>query len=559
MTVGTKSGGELVVDALEAHGVKQLFCVPGESYLEVLDALHDSTINVTSARQEGGAAMMAEAWGKLHGTPGVCFVTRGPGATNASAGIHVAQQDSTPMILFIGQINSKLRHREAFQEVDYGQFLGSMAKWVAEIDSADRITEMVSRAWSIATSGRPGPVVLVLPEDTLAGTAASVAIRPFNTLETYPSHADLKRMAEMTEHAANPILILGGSRWCSDSVAKVEAFAEQFKVPVACSFRRQMLFNHNHPNYAGDVGLGINPKLSAAIADADLVILMGSRFSEVPSQNYQLLGVQAAKQQLIHIHACAEELGRVYRADLAIHASPKALAQGLVGLTASQTITQRRIDHLIRCHSNYQSWSTLPTQTHPGEVQMPAIMAHLAVTLPSNSIITNGAGNYATWIHRFWKFSEYGTQLAPTSGSMGYGLPAAVAAKIAFPNTPVVAFAGDGCFQMTMQEFGTAVQERAAIIVLVIDNGMYGTIRMHQERHFPNRVSATDLVNPDFCALAQAYNAFATKVTKSEQFPQALSEAMAANKPALIHIKLDPQALTPNQTLNQIRDDALSL
>jgi len=500
--------------------------------------------------------MMAEAWGKLHGTPGICFVTRGPGATNASAGIHVAQQDSTPMILFIGQINSQLRHREAFQEVDYGQYLGSMAKWVAEIDSADRITEMVSRAWSVATSGRPGPVVLVLPEDTLSGTATSSAIKPFKPLETYPSQADLQQMVEMIEHSANPILVLGGSRWCADSVAKVEAFAEQFSVPVACSFRRQMLFNHNHPHYAGDVGLGINPKLSAAIADADLVILMGGRFSEVPSQNYELLGVQGAKQQLIHIHASAEELGRVYRADLAIHASPKALAQELSGLTATRKITQQRLDHVAQCHSNYQTWSSLPTKAHPGDVQMPSIMAHLAATLPSNTIITNGAGNYATWIHRFWKFSEYGTQLAPTSGSMGYGLPAAVAAKIAYPNKTVVAFAGDGCFQMTMQEFGTAVQENAAIIVLVIDNGMYGTIRMHQERHFPSRVSATDLVNPDFCALAKAYDAYATQVTKSEQFPQALREAIAAKKPALIHIKLDPQALTPNKTLNQIRDNA---
>jgi acetolactate synthase-1/2/3 large subunit len=554
MTVCIKTGGELVIDALEAHGVKQLFCVPGESYLEVLDALHDSPIAATSARQEGGAAMMAEAWGKLHGTPGICFVTRGPGATNASAGIHVAQQDSTPMILFIGQINSQLRHREAFQEVDYGQFFGSMAKWVAEIDSPDRITEMVSRAWSVATSGRPGPVVLVLPEDTLSGSAMSTNIKPFSALETYPSSADLQHMANLLEQANNPIIIIGGSRWCADSVAQIETFVEQFNVPVACSFRRQMLFNHHHPNYAGDVGLGINPHLKSAIGTADLVILMGGRFSEVPSQNYQLLGVHGAQQQLIHIHASAEELGRVYRADLAIHASPKALAQGLSQLTPTLKVPQQRLDHLKQCHNSYRDWSSLPTEAHPGEVQMPAIMAYLAASLPANSIITNGAGNYATWIHRFWKFSEYGTQLAPTSGSMGYGLPAAVAAKIAFPNKTVVAFAGDGCFQMTMQEFGTAFQAKAAVVVLVIDNGMYGTIRMHQELHFPNRVSVTDLVNPDFCALAKAYGAFATQVTNSAQFPQALNDAIRANKPALIHIKLDPQALTPSQTLNQIRD-----
>ena len=556
MTALIKSGGALIVDALEAHGVKQLFCVPGESYLEVLDALHDSTIVTTSARQEGGAAMMAEAWGKLHGTPGICFVTRGPGATNASAGIHVAQQDSTPMILFIGQINSQLRHREAFQEVDYGRYLGSMAKWVAEIDSPDRIIEMVSRAWSVATSGRPGPVVLVLPEDTLSGTAISTKIKPFEVLETYPSSADLQHLANLLEQANKPIIIMGGSRWDADSVAHIEAFVERFKVPVACSFRRQMLFNHNHPNYAGDVGLGINPDLKSAISDADLVILMGGRFSEVPSQNYQLLGVHDTQQQLIHIHASAEELGRVYRADLAIHASPKALAKGLSQLNPTQKTTPERFDHLARCHKNYQNWSSLPTEAHPGEVQMPAIMAHLATSLPKNAIITNGAGNYATWIHRFWKFSEYGTQLAPTSGSMGYGLPAAVAAKMAFPNKTVIAFAGDGCFQMTMQEFGTAVQENAAIVLLVIDNGMYGTIRMHQELHFPDRISVTNLVNPDFCALAKAYGAYAFQVTNSDQFPQALSTAIAAKKPALIHIKLDPQALTPSKTLNQIRDGA---
>ena len=556
MTALIKSGGALIVDALEAHGVKQLFCVPGESYLEVLDALHDSTIVATSARQEGGAAMMAEAWGKLHGKPGICFVTRGPGATNASAGIHVAQQDSTPMILFIGQINSQLRHREAFQEVDYGQYLGSMAKWVAEIDSPDRIIEMVSRAWSVATSGRPGPVVLVLPEDTLSGTAISTKIKPFEVLETYPSSADLQHLANLLEQANKPIIIMGGSRWDADSVAHIEAFVERFKVPVACSFRRQMLFNHNHPNYAGDVGLGINPDLKLAISDADLVMLMGGRFSEVPSQNYQLLGVHDTQQQLIHIHASAEELGRVYRADLAIHASPKALAKGLSQLNPTQKTTPERFDHLARCHKNYQNWSSLPTEAHPGEVQMPAIMAHLATSLPKNAIITNGAGNYATWIHRFWKFSEYGTQLAPTSGSMGYGLPAAVAAKMAFPNKTVIAFAGDGCFQMTMQEFGTAVQAKAAVVVLVIDNGMYGTIRMHQELHFPDRISVTNLVNPDFCALAKAYGAFAALVTNSNQFPQALSDAIRAKKPALIHIKLDPQALTPSKTLNQIRDRA---
>jgi acetolactate synthase-1/2/3 large subunit len=552
MTSLPKSGGQLVVDALAAHGVTQLFCVPGESYLEVLDALHDSDIVTTSARQEGGAAMMAEAWGKLHGSPGICFVTRGPGATNASAGIHVAQQDSTPMILFIGQINSQLRHREAFQEVDYGQYLGSMAKWVAEIDSTDRITEMVSRAWSVATSGRPGPVVLVLPEDTLAGTSTSQDIKPFQSLETHPSQADLEHMAQLLEQATNPIVVIGGSRWDAESVAQIEAFAETFSLPVACSFRRQMLFNHEHANYAGDVGLGINPKLKSAIADADLVVLMGTRFSEIASQNYELLGVQGAQQKLIHIHASAEELGRVYRADLAIHASPKALALGLSYLAPKHKPSQARIDHLAACHSNYLSWSTLPTKPHPGDVQMPEVMRQLEKMLPADAIMTNGAGNYATWLHRFWKFRQYGTQLAPTSGSMGYGLPAAVAAKIAKPNTTVVAFAGDGCFQMTMQEFGTAVQANAAIIVLVIDNGMYGTIRMHQERHFPHRVSATDLVNPDFCALAKAYGAFAAHVTHSDQFARALADAMAANKPALIHLQLDPQALTPSQTLDQI-------
>lgn len=551
------TGGQLLVKALQTQGTERVFCVPGESYLPVLDALYDSNIQNTVCRHEGGAAMMAEAWGKLTGKPGICFVTRGPGATNATSGLHVALQDSSPMILFIGQISADIREREAFQEVDYRQLLGKSVKWVAEIDDPARINEMVSRAFHTATSGRPGPVALALPESTLSSLAPFTQMQPWKQVETHPGPQDLAQLSHMISMAKRPIAILGGSRWSDSSVKAMQQIAESWQLPVACSFRRQMLFDHTHPNYAGDVGIGINPDLKHQIEHSDLVLLVGGRFSEIPSQNYELLTVPKPNQSLVHIYPGAEELGRVYQASLAIHASPEAFAQQFATLPTPARTNSR--EALIKeSHVSYESWSVLSSITTPGSVQLASVMQTLLNTLPTDAILTNGAGNYSSWIHRFWKFTSFGSQVAPTSGSMGYGLPAAIAAKLAYPERTVVAFAGDGCFQMTMQEFGTAMQEKAAIIVIVVDNGMYGTIRMHQEKTFPGRTSATTLQNPDFAALAKSYGAFSATIKHTHEFPAALENALIAEGPALIHIHTSPEAITPSMTLSEMRENALN-
>ncbi|ASJ72585.1 thiamine pyrophosphate-binding protein [Granulosicoccus antarcticus] len=548
------SGGQLLVKALKTHGVQRVFCVPGESYLPVLDALHDSGIDNTLCRHEGGAAMMAEAWGKLTGVPGICLVTRGPGATNATAGLHVALQDSTPMILFIGQIGSGIREREAFQEVDYRRFLGTSVKWVAEIDDAERMDEMISRAFHVATSGRPGPVALALPEDALSQLASVKPVAPWKQIETYPGPEEMSSLASLLESSTKPLAILGGTRWNEQAVNTFRQIAQTWQLPVACSFRRQMLFDHTNSHYAGDVGIGMNPELRKRVEEADLILMVGGRFSEMPSQNYTLLDIPSPRQTLVHVHPGAEELGRVYRPELAIHASPSAFTAALGKLQPTLQSAQRQTE-VETAHKAYRNWSEA-TPTTPGDVQMSSVMQTLAQTLPDDAILTNGAGNYASWIHRFWKFRHFGSQLAPTSGSMGYGLPAAIAAKLCQPERTVVAFAGDGCFQMTMQEFGTAVQAEANIIVMLIDNGIYGTIRMHQEKTFPGRVSATTLKNPDFAAVAAAYGAFSTTVTRTEQFAPALQQAIEAGKPALIHIHISPEAITPTMTLTQIRQQA---
>ena len=545
-----KTGGELLVEALERHGAERVFCVPGESYLAVLDALYDASIPVTVCRQEGGAAMMADAWGKLTGKPGICMVTRGPGATNASAGVHVAAQDSTPMILFIGQIERGMREREAFQEIDYRQMFGGIAKWVAEIDHADRVPEFISRAYHVATSGRPGPVVLALPEDMLVEKADAPQPPAWTQVETHPGLTQMAELQKRLWAAERPIAILGGSRWSEEAVAGFTRFAERFDLPVACSFRRQMLFDNLHPNYAGDVGIGINPKLLARVKSSDLILLVGGRLSEMPSQSYSLLDIPSPTQQLVHVHPDAEELGRVYRPAQAIHASPTAFCKAAEGLQPPSEL--KGAGEAAKAHQDYLDWSGARPQV-PGNLQMAGVMEWLEANLPEDAVCTNGAGNYATWLHRFHRFRRYATQAAPTSGSMGYGLPAAVSAKLAFPEREVVCFAGDGCLQMTMQEFGTACQDGANIIVLVIDNGMYGTIRMHQERTYPGRPSATKLVNPDFAALARSYGAFGETVETTDAFGPAYERARAAGTPAILHLKLDPEAITPAASLSQIR------
>jgi acetolactate synthase-1/2/3 large subunit len=546
-----KTGGQLIVDSLKANGVERLFCVPGESYLAVLDALVDSGVGVTVCRQEGGAAMMADAWGRLTGKPGICFVTRGPGATNATAGLHIARQDSIPMILFIGQVQRDAREREAFQEVEYRRAFTEFAKWVGEIDDPARIPEFVNRAFSVAMSGRPGPVVLALPEDVLREVVDNppAEIHPNPVPAIYPGPAEMKDLANRLSHAERPVMILGGTRWTDQAVRQIERFAERAQIPVGCSFRRQMLFDHLHPCYAGDVGIGINPSLADEIRNSDLVILAGGRFSEMPSSGYTLLDVPFPAQQLIHIHADAGELGRVYRPSLAINADPASFAEALSGLDI-ETMPEYG-ERTARMHQAYLEWST-PPATGPGDVHMGPIIDWLREHLPEDAILTNGAGNYATWVHRYVRFRKFATQAAPASGSMGYGVPAAVAAKQAFPERTVVAFAGDGCFLMHGQEFATAVQHKLPIIVVVINNSMYGTIRMHQERDYPGRVSATELTNPDFAALARAYGGHGETVLATADFAPAFERAEASGIPAIIEVKLDQQAITPTRTLDQI-------
>jgi acetolactate synthase-1/2/3 large subunit len=551
----TRSGAEVLVDQLIRNGVQHAFCVPGESYLAVLDAFYDREIKVTVCRQEAGAAIMAEAIGKLTGRPGVVFVTRGPGATNGSHGVHIAKQDSSPMIMFVGQIGRDMREREAFQELDYRDVFGSMTKWATEIDDPDRIPEVISRAFYMAMNGRPGPVVIGLPEDMLIERVTVSDPPPAEPVETYPGLNEMARLQKMIWAAEKPIMLLGGSRWSEKACAAVMRFAERFAMPVATTFRRASLFDQTHACYAGDFGIGPNPTLLAAVKGSDLVILVGGRMGEIPSQGYTLFDIPGPQTQLVHVHPGSEELGRVYRPALAIHASPTAFAAALEGLQPPAELKWKASAPAL--HASYLDWTEKATP-QPGPVNLGEIMVGLRSALPADAIVCNGAGNFATWVHRFYRLRRFATQLAPTSGSMGYGIPAAIAAKREFPERTVVAFSGDGDFLMNGQEFATAVQYDLGIIVVVIDNGMYGTIRMHQEREYPGRISATGLKNPDFAAYARAFGGFGATVEKTADFAPALAAAQASGKPAIIHVKVDPEAITPATTISKIREKALS-
>ena len=550
-----RSGGEVLVDQLIAQGVRHVFCVPGESYLAALDAFHDRDIAVTVCRQEGGAAMMAEAVGKLTGRPGICFVTRGPGATNASAGVHIARQDSTPMILFVGQIARDMREREAFQEIDYRAMFGTVAKWVTEIDDPARIPELVSRAFYTATSGRPGPVVIALPEDMLierVSVADGLAAEP---VETWPGLTDMTRLQKLLWAAERPVMLLGGSRWSEAACAATMRFAERFQLPVATTFRRGHLFDALHPCYAGDLGIGPNPKLLARIQAADLVVLVGGRLGEMPSQSYTLFDIPTPRAQLVHVYPDPEELGRVYRPTLAINAAPTAFAASLEGLQPPQQI--RWSGQAEAAHADYLAWTEAATKV-PGDVNLGDVMVWLRDRLPADAIIANGAGNYAAWINRFFRFRRFATHLGPTSGSMGYGVPAAIGAKRLHPDRTVVSIAGDGCFLMHGQEFATAVQYKLPIVNIVVDNSMYGTIRMHQEREYPGRISATQLTNPDFAAYARAFGGFGITVERTADFAAAFGAAQASGLPSIIHLKVDPEAISPGATLGAIREKSLA-
>lgn len=547
-----RTGGQILADQLAIQGTDTVFCVPGESYLAVIDGLynHANSIRMINTRHEGGAANMAEAYGKLTGRPGICMVTRGPGATNASIGLHTAFQDSTPMILFVGQVGRDAIDREAFQEMDYRRVFGEMAKWVAEIEDARRIPEYISRAFHTALSGRPGPVVLALPEDMLTDLVEVADIaHPAKAPSIAPAPADMMALEARLAAAERPFMIVGGATWTQAAVKDIEAFAESHGIPVGASLRSQDCFDNRHANYAGDVGIAINPKLAQRIKDSDLLLVVGPRLGEMTTQGYTMIDVPNPAMTLVHVHPGASELGRVYLPDIAINArmpefaaAARAMAPG--GVKAREGwVMNARADYLERIK---------PTEV-PGPVNLGKIVSYLNETLPEDAIITAGAGNYAVWSHRFFQHKSFRTQLAPTSGAMGYSVPAAISAKLTMPERTVVSFNGDGCFMMLGQELATAMQFNAPVIFIIVNNGMLGTIRMHQERTYPARVHATTLANPDFAALARAYGAFGEKVTRTEDFEAVFAAAQASGKAAVIEVVVDPEVLTPEQSLSAAR------
>jgi len=536
-----RHGGQILIDQLKIQGVERVFCIPGESYLPALDGLYGSGIETVVGRQEGGVAMMAEASGKLTGRPGVAFVTRGPGATNASAGIHIAFQDSTPMVLFIGQVDSSQRDREAFQEVDYKKMFTPLAKWVAEIDKTERIPEYVSRAFSVAVSGRPGPVILSLPEDILFAKSNVIDAPKIKPLRQMISEIDVKEIITKLKNASNPFIIVGGSGWSLEASKSLGKFAKSLGIPVGTSFRCQDYLNNYHPNYVGDVGIGINPELLKRIKMADCILVLNARLGEMTTGGYSMFDIPKTKQYLIHIHPDPNELGSVYQPDIGLVCNSADFIQKAAEISKD---SQRKPP--IKERKSYEAWQKVITT--PGDVKMEIVIKELSKTISEKTIITNGAGNYNGWLHRYFKYRGWRTQVGSTSGSMGYGLPAAVAAKLMYPNNEVICLSGDGCFQMTMQEFGTACQYGLNIIVIISNNSIYGTIRMHQEREFPGRPSGTSMLNPNFADLAKSYGGYGEVVLKTNQFLNALERAREANKPAIIDLRTDPKAITP-QTL----------
>jgi len=551
-----RSGAQVLIDQLRIHGADTIFGVPGESYLAALDALYAqrNSLRYVICRQEGGAANMAEAYGKLTGKPGICFVTRGPGATNASIGLHTGFQDSTPMILLVGQVAREQVDREAFQEIDYRRMFGQMAKWVTQIEDARRIPELVSQAFHRAVNGRPGPVVLALPEDMLTDEVEVADAGPYKVARGAPSADDMATLRKLLEQARQPMVILGGGGWTADACSDIRAFIEANNLPVTAAFRNQDLFDNRHPNFVGDLGVGASPPLAERIKACDLIVAIGPRLGEATTAGYTLFDIPVPKQTLVHVHAGAEELGRVFQATLPINSGMANFAKAakamkpVDGTRWKSHVEQGRAAYLKNIEPNEQ----------PGAVNMTEVIAWLNKRLPDDVIVTNGAGNYAAFLHRFFQYRGFKSQLAPTSGAMGYGVPAAVAAKIVQPNRMVVSLAGDGCFLMNGQEFATAVQHGANVVIVVVDNGMYGTIRMHQEREYPTRVHGTDLKNPDFAAYARAFGGHGETVERTADFAAAFERAVAAGKPAIVHVKTDPEALTSRITLSKLREQSLA-
>ncbi len=548
---GPRHGGRILADQLAILGAEKVFCVPGESFLGLLDGLYDHAdrIKVITCRHESGASNMADAYGKLTGKPGICVVTRGPGATNASNGVHTAFQDSTPMIVLIGQVATGMMDREAFQEMDYRRMFGEMAKWVAQIDDVHRIPEYLSRAWHVALSGRPGPVVLALPEDVLSDVAEVADARPANIGRSAPDTGAMERFGALLSEAKKPLLVLGGPDWSAEAAEMAATVAERFNLPVATSFRCQDYFDNGHPNYAGVIGIAPLPELRRKIREeVDLLITIGSRWGEMTTQGYTLIDSPVPQMRFVHVHPGPEELGHVYAPDLSIASSPTAFLKAMLGLDAEAPASNA---WTAGFRPDYDAFLE-PTEV-PGALNMGQVIHHLSETLPADTVYTNGAGNYSVWLHRFHAHRTYRTQLAPTSGSMGYAVPAAIAAKLEHPERMVVCVAGDGCFLMTAQELATAKQYCLPILYLVVNNGMYGTIRMHQERNHPGRVISTALTNPDFVAYAGAFGIPGEVVTRTEDFAGALDRARASADGYLIELQVDPEALTPTQSLSAAR------
>lgn len=544
-----RHGGQILVDQLKAHGVRRVFSVPGESFLAALDGLYESGIENIVCRQEGGAAMMAEAHGKLTGAPGVLFVTRGPGATNAASGIHVAQHDSTPMVVFVGQIARDHVDRGAFQEVDYRQMFGGLAKWAAQVNETARLPEYINRAFHVAQSGRPGPVVLALPEDMLLASADVPVLAPSAPAQAGVTPALTGALLDRLAQAKKPLVVIGGPGWTPQAAADLARFAGAFQLPVAATFRRQDFMDNRHPNYVGDLGVGMNPKLAARLKEADTLLILGSRFGDIPTNGYEIVSPTGPGKSLLHVHPSPDEPGSVFRTDLTVTARTADVLAELAKANAPDAPAWAGQAEAAR--AEYEAWQT-PLET-PGDVKMEQVIGWLSADLPEDAVIANGAGNFAAWVGRYFRYKRHGTQLASTSGSMGYGLPAAVAASLEDPARTVVCVAGDGDFQMTLNEVSTGMQYGAKVVTIVANNGRYGTIRAHQEREFPGRVSGTELFNPDFAAFARAYGGHGETVTRTEDFPAAFERARAAGTMAVIELTLDPEALSPGMTLSGAR------
>ncbi|MFP6771077.1 MAG: thiamine pyrophosphate-binding protein [Alphaproteobacteria bacterium] len=550
-----RTGGQILVDQLKVHNVNTAFCVPGESYLAALDALHDTPeIRLLTCRHEANAANMAEAYGKLTGQPGICFVTRGPGACHAVVGLHTAFQDSSPLVLFVGQVGRGMMEREAFQEMDFRRFFGQVSKWSAEIQDASRIPELVSQAFHVATSGRPGPVVLSLPEDMLCDLSGVGDAKTYRAVQAHPGPDDMAELRAKLAAAKRPIMMLGGGTWTPGAVADITKFAEANGLPVCCAFRNQDRFDNHHDNYIGEVGIGSNPALIARLRETDLLLAVGPRLGEQTTQGYTLLDIPVPQQPMVHVHPDPEELGRVYRAELPINAGMAAFAAAALALPAVDGAAWA--DDLAAARREYLAYVDI--QPSLGDLDMADVLRVLRERLPKDALVANDAGNFSGWAHRYLPFSTYPSQVGPTNGAMGYGVPAALAAAVAFPHRTTVCFVGDGGFLMASNELATALQYDLKPIYLVINNGMFGTIRMHQERDYPGREVATDLRNPDFAAYAQSFGAFGEFVERSEDFAAALDRALAADTVAVLELRTDPEAINTRTTLTAIREAALA-